>query len=282
MSSRASALFARPQAAADGRTGPAAADPRTSRARLILCALALALAPILLLIGNIVSVSTSDNAAQGVADVAADRNQFVVGNVLFLLGAAALVPGALALASLVRARGSAWMTTGACMLAVGGGSLALALWSYTIVGFLGTEKGVARDSAVAIFDHGDDSLLIGAAWILGIGGLLGMIVAAIGLIRARSVPLWEPILLIVAPVITFFGDDGVVGALLAIPLLIALLVLSYEVLRMVNMSRMAGPAPTAADGTIDLTAGEAGMPAPRQGVEPAGRRDPATGSTSVG
>jgi len=277
------AVFARPAAGTDGRTGPAAADPRTSRARLILCALALGLAPILLLVGNLVSVSTSDNAAKGVADVAADRNQFVVGNLLFLLGAAALVPGAIALASLVRARGSAWMTTGACMVAVGGGSLALALWSYTLVGFLGTETGVARDSAVAIFDHGDSSLLFGAAWILGIGGLLGMIVAAIGLIRARSVPMWEPILLIIAPIATFFGDDGALGALLAVPMLIALFALSYEVLRMVSMSRIAADAaPAAAGGTIDLTAADPGMPAQRQGVEPADRRDPATGSTSAG
>ncbi len=274
------ALFARPAAGADGRTGPGALDPRTSRARLILCALALGLAPVLLVIASLVSISTSDNAAQGVADVAADRNQFVAGNILFLLGAAALIPGALALASLVRARGSAWMTTGASMMALGGGSIAIALWSYTVVGFLGTESGVARDAAVAMFDHGDSSLLFGAAWVIGTGALLGMIIAAIGLIRARSVPLWEPVLLIIAPVVSFFGENGVLGAALSIPLAIALIALAYEVLRMVGRSRTVAEPAAAGGGSIDLT--EAGMPAPRQGVEHSGTRNPAAGSTSVG
>lgn len=273
------ALFARPTAGADGRTGPAATDPRTSRARLVLCALALGLAPVLLIVGSLVSVSSSDKAAQGVADIAADRNRFVVGNILFLLGAAALIPGALALSRLVRARGSAWMTTGACMLAVGGGSLSIALWSYTVMGFLGTESGVSRDAAVVMFDHGGGSLLIGAAWILGIGGLLGLIVAAVGLIRARSVPLWEPILLILAPVLSFFGEDGVVGALLGVPLAIALLALSYEVLRM-PQSSTAGAAPATQADRIDLTGTGSAMPAQRPGVEPLGSRNPTSGSTA--
>ena len=159
-SSRASALFARPVPGADGRTGPAAADPRTSRARLILCAIALGLAPILLRPREPRLVNTSDNAAKAVtARSPPTGTSSWSATSCSCSGAAALIPGAIALASLVRARGSAWMTTGACMVAVGGGSLAMALWSFTVVGFLGTEKGVARDAAVAIFDHGDNSLL---------------------------------------------------------------------------------------------------------------------------
>ena len=65
-SSRGSALFARPEAAADGRTGIGAEDPRTGRARRAICALALALAPILMLLGSLFTLETSDDAAQAV------------------------------------------------------------------------------------------------------------------------------------------------------------------------------------------------------------------------
>jgi MFS family permease len=281
-SARASALLARPGAGTGGRTGPGADDPRTRNARLVVCAIALGLAPVLMVLGNLFVVDTGDEAAQEVADIAADRNLFLAGNVLFALGAAALIPGAIALASLVRARGAGWMTTGACMIALGGGSLAVALWSYTIVGYLGTDDGVPRDGLVALFDRGNDSALFAVAWLIGVGALIGMILAGIGLMRARAVPLWQPILLIVAPFLLFVGgEDGLLSAVLTLPLVVALGVLAYEAIR-VSRSPAAGSAvPPAAD-RIDRTDAEPGMPAPREGVEPAGRRDPAAGSTSVG
>jgi hypothetical protein len=261
-----SALTARRDAAGlAGRSGAGAADPRTSRARLVLCALALGLAPILLVIASLVSLSTSDDAARQVGQIAADRGRFLAGNLLFALGGAALIPGAIALAHLARARGAAWMTTGASMIAVGGGSLAVALWSYTAVGYLGTASGVPRDGVISMLDRGQNSALFAVPWILGVGALLGMIVAAVGLIRAGSVPLWEPILLIVAPIVTFFSTDGVLGAILAVPLAVVLIALAYEVLRMGGRSA----APASPD-HIDLTdsAEVRDMPTPRAGAEP--------------
>jgi len=73
-----SSLTARPDA-------PAAEDPRTTTARRTMCALALGLAPVLLTIGSLLSVSTSDKAAQEVVDIAADRNRFFVANLLLAL-----------------------------------------------------------------------------------------------------------------------------------------------------------------------------------------------------
>jgi len=162
----------------------------------------------------------------------------------------------------VRAKGAAWMTTGACMIALGGGSLAVAIWSYNTVGFLGTDAKVNRDGVVSLFDRANDSFVVGLPWIIGIGGLIGMIVAAVGLIRARTVPLWEPILLIIGPVVAFVGGDGILGAILSLPLVIALIALAYESLLLVRQ-RARAESMTGA-GTIDLTqATGSGMPAQR-------------------
>jgi MFS family permease len=257
-SSLSERLFRRPP-------DPAPADPRTTRARLVLCAVALGLAPVLLTLAAFIEVSTSDNAARAAVQIEAHRDRFLAGNLLFALGAAALIPGALALASLVRGRGAAWMTTGACMVALGGGSLALALWSFTIVGYIGTEPGVSRIGFVSLLDHGDNSALIGSAWILGVGALLGMIVAAVGLLRARAVPRWQPMLLIVGPFLTFFGGTGVVDGILSLVLDVALIALAAEAIR-------AARSPGRTD-MIDLTeaqaatAGTAEMPMPRETTE---------------
>lgn len=247
-------------------TAAAAPDPRTTRARRLLCAAALALAPVLLLVAALVELDVSDTAATAAGQIAGHRGRFLLGEMLFAAGVAALIPGAIALASLVRGRGAAWMTTGACMVAVGGGSMALGIWAYGVVGYVGTSSGVPRSALVALLDKGDNSPVVGLSWILGAGALLGMIVVAVGLIRARAVPLWEPILLIVAPILTFFGGGGVLGAFLGLPLVIALVALAGEVVRAERTA--------AAPGHIDLTAvGDAGleMPSPRRISEPAGR-----------
>lgn len=249
--SLASALIRRPEPAV--RT----ADPRTARARTMLCAIALGLSPILLVLAALIEVDTSDNAAKAVAQIAADRNRFLVGNLLFALGVAALVPGALALATLVRARGAAWMTTGACMMALGGGSMAIGIWTYTAVGYLGTENGIDRGAMVSLLHKGNNSPVTGLAWLIGTGALIGMILAAVGLIRARAVPLWQPILLIIGPVLLFTSNGGGVAALLTLPLAIALIALAFEVVR--------GMRTSAAAPTIDLTVAD--MPTPRHGAE---------------
>lgn len=247
-----SALLRRPDPVARS------ADPRTTRARTLLCAMALGLAPVLLALAAVIELNSSDDAARAAAQVAADRNRFLVGNLLFALGAAALVPGALALATLVRSRGAAWMTTGACMMALGGGSLAVGIWSYTVVGYLGSDRAIPRDAFVALIHQGDNSPVTGLSWIIGMGALVGMIVAAVGLIRARVVPLWEPIVLIVAPVLVFLSSGGVVAGILTLPMVVVLIALAVEVVRVER-------APAAASTSIDLTEGE--MPAPRAGME---------------
>ncbi len=252
MSASMSSLLRRPEPAAR------AADPRTSRARLIVCALALALAPVLLLLAGLVSVETSDNAVKAAGQIAAHRNRFLVGELLFALGTAALIPGALALASLVRARGAAWMSTGACMIALGGGAMSVGIYTYVSVGFIGTGKGFPRNAFETLLDRGQNSAITGLPFVLGAGALLGMIAAAVGLIRARAVPLWQPIVLIIAPVLTFASSGGVLGAVLTIPMLVVLWALAFEVVR--SDARPAAPR------SIDVTDG-AQMPAPRSGSE---------------
>ena len=151
------------------------------------------------------------------------------------------------------------MTTGVCMMALGGGSLAMGIWSMNIVGYLGSSREIPPGAFAAMIHRGDNSALTGLPWIIGMGALLGMIVVAVGLIRARAVPLWEPIVLIIAPFLVFFSSGGVVAGILTLPMVVVLIALATEVIRAQRAPAAAAPS------SIDLTEGE--MPAPRAGSE---------------
>jgi hypothetical protein len=65
-----------------------------------------------------------------------------------------------------------------------------------------------------------------------VGIVLGSILLAVALFRRRIVPLWSPVLLIVAIVVGFFGESAVVSALSFLVLGAALYPLAMKIWRL--------------------------------------------------
>jgi hypothetical protein len=216
-------------------------DPRTIRVRRTLEGACLALAGVLLAVGFAIGQSY-DSTAEEVAGIADDRAQFLASNLFIVAAALLFVPGAIGIAQLVRGRGSGLLTTGAAMLGIGGMSLALGLWSYTVAGRLLTSEPVPRDVAVRVVDLAYDDPAIGLVWLVGMGIMLGPIVCGIAFLRVRVVPRWLAALLIVAPVVAFLGGDpgGLITFAATLPLAAALAALGVRVARLREPGATAG------------------------------------------
>lgn len=208
-------------------------DPRTARVRRTLEGACLALGGVLLAVGFAIGQS-AESTAEEVAGIADDRAQFLVSNLVVVAAALLLVPGAIGIAQLVRGRGSGLLTTGAAMTGIGGMSLALGLYSYTVAGRLLTSEPVPRDVAVRVVDLAYDDLAIGLVWLVGMGVMLGPLVCGVALLRVRVVPRWLAALLVAAPVVAFLGGEpgGLATFALMLPLAVALVALGVQVARL--------------------------------------------------
>ena len=226
-------------------------DPRTLRARRILLCLGLVAAPILVAVAFALEPNIGDDPtpAEELGIIADHRSDYAAAGILGVIGFGCFILGAAALSQLARARGAAWVTTGAAMTAVGAFSMGATFWGFAVAARLLTADGVDRDAAAQILDEGNESAYVGIGWGVGMAVLLGLIVIGIGLLRARTVPQWLAALLIVSPFTAFFaGDDKVLSTLGWIPMIAAFALLAREVL-----SLPVGAEPAA---RIDLTSEE--------------------------
>ncbi len=202
-----------------------AVDDRTTRVRRTTQAGCLALSGVLIALSFAFSLSV-ETSAEEVAMIADEQGRFLLSNGLLAAGALLLVPGSIAIAQLLRARGSGLLTFGAVTTGLGGTAMALGIWGYTVAGRVITDDPIPREAAVQVLDAAYDDWVIGILWLLGMGTLVGPMIVGAALLRVPVVPRWLGALLVVAPVVAFLGSDGPVGAVLAVPFAVALAVLA--------------------------------------------------------
>jgi hypothetical protein len=181
--------------------------------------LSLILGPILLLVNSLITTLGGDDQAEYVAEVATRRGAEEASGVLGILGFALLIPGIIGALNLLRRR--------AVVLGHLGGTLAVlglacfpALISSSFFDVAATAPGADTQAYVDISERLDDRA--GAIIIVAIalvGTLLGFILLAVAFIRARTVPLFAPILIIVGVLVVgpASGDSrllSVIGSLL--------------------------------------------------------------------
>lgn len=199
-------------------------------ARRLLLALAVGAAPLLQMAGMVPHPELGQTAAQTLALVAADPDEWFRIHALAAAAAALSIVASLALASLVRGRGAAFATTGAALSVLGSSGLVFAfaaeahLWSLAgdpsldpaaVVPLLALEQG----SPAA------DLLLVSFPFV-GLGSLLLMS----GLLRSRSVPRWQPALVVVGSLTSIAATPGLaIGPLLFLPGLLGSLALAVSV-----------------------------------------------------
>lgn len=159
--------------------------------------LALIAAPLLFLIGDIVSPAWSDDNAEYFAEVAESPSAQSATGVVYTIGMALMVAGAIGIVNCIRGRGVT-LANIALPLAVLGLGVFPVLTGTAIVDAFATEAITSADY-VALIEAGEDS--VGFIVILAIallGSLLSLLLLAIAVGRSGLAPWWVAGLLIIA------------------------------------------------------------------------------------
>jgi hypothetical protein len=165
-------------------------------------------APLLTLVASIASPAIkSDNAAQ-VAVIADHPARYYAFTMFTLAGIILLVPALLGLMQMTRDRAPGWGNAGGALallgtlIAVGDAATQLLVWQMGAPG--------ANRAEMAALLHRYEATM-GSSLVFTVGGLsflVGMLVLAIGLRRARAVPVWVAIGIVAGSFLNIAGFAG--------------------------------------------------------------------------
>lgn len=117
-----------------------------------------------------------------------------------LMGLGFIVLG-LAVANLLRRRGAIWGTIAGTLLTIGGLGFAAGLAGEGLLYYAATSDALDPATGAALLEHLQNTEPYFPIFGIGLAGVsLGCVVAAIGLIVGKVVPLWVPILLVIGVV----------------------------------------------------------------------------------
>jgi hypothetical protein len=147
---------------------------------------------------------------------------------------------------LVRRRGSTWATIGAALLIVGITAQGVGVAGWATAYFFPTDPLLDAAAGQQAFEVVNDNIsYIFAVMITGAAlALLGQIAQAVGLIRAKVVPIWIPIGLMTAILTFLIPGNGVVGLITALPMAISACALGWYAYRKTSVSGTSGMAAT--------------------------------------
>lgn len=203
-------------------------------------------APVLAVLGSGLEAKDTDNSALAVARFAAHRDRYYIGGMLFALGMLMFLPAAHAMRGLFGSRGERAGAISRGAIVVGGLSMAFATALLTTVSWIVTGHDVTRSQAAAVIHAGNNSASAGMFWMVGMLLFLGFLGLAGSLLYARTVPWWQPALLIVGGVCVFAAGDGPINFLLGIPIVVAFASLLWTLVRRQSSSE-------STDSPLDLT-----------------------------
>lgn len=190
-------------------------DP-TSRLRAVTTTVLAVAAPVLFTVSNVWLPSLTGSTARVVAHVPAVANRLLASHLLYALASLLMIALAVALWRIDVRRGSVLRLVGGVLLIVGGVSNAL---GEVTDGYLawgmhrGAVEAAAQVRTLDILDKSSAGLPIS---FLAIPLLVfGLLLLLAGVLRARVVPAWLPILTVVAALVSGAGGVGP-GALLGL------------------------------------------------------------------
>lgn len=174
----------------------------------------LVLAPLLLLASSAVSPALKSDEGAQLAVIARHPDRFYLFSMLGLVSAIVLVPALLGLMHLLRERAPGWGYIGGSLMMLGN-LLSIGDWMSNFVQWQMAAPSADREQMTALLTRLDDTP--GSALPLQLSGfafLLGTVVLAIGLHRARTVPAWVAFGLVGGIVANLAGFVGSSVALL--------------------------------------------------------------------
>lgn len=209
-------------------------DRATSR-RIALLAIVLAIAQVAAVVGGMLWPEPSGGGeTYAYADVADQRELWwglLTG--LAIAGILGTVLQAVASMYLVRYGGSTWVTVGGALLIVGITAQGVGVAGWATAYFFPTDPSLDPTAGHLGFEAVNDN--IGYVFAVMIAGaalaILGQLVQAVGLLRAKLVPVWIPIGLMTAILTFLIPGNGVVGLITSLPMAIAASALGWYAYR---------------------------------------------------
>ena len=179
-------------------------------------AVALVLAPSLLLAGNLLSSATDEGeSAEGLARLAASSGAEQASIICFLLGFTLLLPGVFGLRGMINTRGRTLATVGGWLTAIG--AMAFAGLVTSGVATIGMATSMPSDEALRVLTAIGEVPAATVVLLLSLGLPIGVILAAVASRRARLAPMWVPIVVAAGFVVVMVVENtvgGVAGDLL--------------------------------------------------------------------
>jgi hypothetical protein len=198
------------------------------RARGMLLAGSMILGPVCIFIGHLLNVSSSETPAQYIRDVSAHHTAFVVGSVVLSAGAFLLICAMIGAMRLATGRGGPLVTAGAILTCISAAGLGAGTLMLGVV--MGMLTPAHAGLAMQVDQIGNNSSLGSLPFILSPAVVIGPLLVAIGLYRAKMAHRWLAILLGVAVIPVYVAPSGgVLGAVLHLPFCVAIAGLGLEV-----------------------------------------------------
>ena len=201
-----------------------------TRWRTILLAGSMFIAPLFLLAGHLLTVPADEQPTQWVHDISAATGMYVFAQTLIAIGALLLIVNCVGFMRLTPTRGGTLVTIG-CVL-VGTAALGLGVGNGMFGIVMGTLLPAHPSVAVQVATLAGSAPAANLPWLLAPALPAGLVLIAVGLIQARTAPLWLPIILGLGGLLFFVsGSGGLVTMLILLPLAAGIAGLGIVVLR---------------------------------------------------
>lgn len=211
------------------------------RARKTLLTAAMILGPACIVLGHLLNVNASEAPERYVHDITAHHAAFILGSVIVSAGAFLMIPAMAGMMRLAPSRGGALVTTGAVLASISAAALGAGTLMLGVV--MGMLVPAHASLAVQVDQVGNHSSIGSLPFTLAPGLMIGTLLVAIGLFRARLMRRWPAILLGISVVPVFVAPSGgALGAVLHLPLGIAIAALGLEVWRAGGRADQGSPA----------------------------------------
>lgn len=192
------------------------ADRRFRKSVVVVCLVA---GPLLIAIGQAVTSGIhEDDQAAMLASIAAEDIRYYAGSMISVVGAFLTPIAILGLVHLVRVRKRAIGTVAGVIVLIGAFGMPGAWLAGTLIDYMASQQADRAAMAALLGD-----LESGAAvpmFVVWISFMLGILLLAIGLFVARTVPRWTAVLLGVS-VVALFAGEGDVGSVVASVVIVA-------------------------------------------------------------
>lgn len=176
--------------------------------------LALILAPLMFLLGDILSPAWSDDTAEYAGEVAENTAAQGLSGVLYTIGMPLMLAGAIGIANCIRGRGVT-LANIAVVLAVLGLGTFPALTITSIIDVVAIDA-LGEAGLVALIDGGEDSAAFLVVLLFAlVGSLLSLILIGIAVWRSGLAPWWIGVVLIISALLLIAGGSSQVMAIVA-------------------------------------------------------------------